>query len=98
MKRISTALLIASLSSLSGAALADSDSVFPNGAQEFPPISATETYMDRHSESARRQPSFAGPTSAVMWDPIRSQDTYMLRHLDDIETQRSIPFPSSAAD
>ena len=95
MKRISSALLIASLSSISGPALSASDSVFPSAGWEHPPIRATETYMDRNRESARTQTILAGPAGAAMFDPIQSVDTYMLRHLDDIETQASVPFPSS---
>ncbi len=98
MKRLSTALLIASLSSMSGAVLADTHSVFPQAAQEFAPIHGHGSYMDRYRESARIQRSFAGPSSAVMFDPIQSYDTYMLRHVHDIEAQPSIPFPSSARD
>jgi len=97
MKRTSTVLLIAALSSIYTAALA-ADSVFPSAAQEFAPINGSGSYMDRNRESARSQRSFAGPTSAVMWDPIQSRDTYMLRHLHDIETQRSLPFPYSTPD
>ena len=94
MKRTSTVLLIAALSSIYTAALA-ADSVFPSAAQEFDPIVGNRSYMDRNRESARTQATFAGPTSAVMFDPIQSHDTYMLRHLRDIETQRSVPFPYS---
>jgi hypothetical protein len=97
MKRTSTVLLIAALSSTSTAALS-AESVFPSAAQEFAPIVGEASYMDRNRVSARSQPTFAGPTSAVMWDPIQAHDTYMLRHLRDIETQRSGPFPYSTPD
>src|SRR5688500_7042658 len=95
MNRVRTALLVASLSLTSGAVLATSHSVYPEAAPAFPPIQATDTYMDRYGERARLQASVAGPASASMFDPIQAVDTYMLRHLHGIETQRGISFPSS---
>jgi hypothetical protein len=98
MKRTANLLVIAALSSVYGTALAAASPTFPEGAQEFPPIQASGTYMDRHSESVKTQRSVPGPSSAPMFDPIQSQDTYMTHHANDIETQRSIMYPSSARD
>jgi hypothetical protein len=97
MKRISTALLVASFAGMSSAALA-SDSVFPQAAQEFPPIQSQDTYMLRHVDDIGTQRSVPGPSNASMFDPIQSRDTYMLRHLADVETQPSVPFPTSTPD
>jgi hypothetical protein len=97
MKRISTALLVASFAAISSAALA-TDSVLPQAAQEFPPIQSQDTYMLRHVDDIATQRGVPGPSSASMFDPIQAHDTYMLRHLSDIETQPSVPFPTSTPD
>ena len=98
MKRLSTALLIAALSSLSAGALAASVSVVPQATPETDPFHSTRTYMDKRSETARTQPTREGPSSARESYPITPRTTYMLRHLGDIETQRSSPFPYSVPD
>jgi hypothetical protein len=98
MKRLSTALLIASLSSLSGVALAAGVSVSPQTAQETDSFHSTRTYMDKRNESAQTQPSLAGPSSARESYPTTPRTTYMSRHLGDIEAQRSSPFPYSTPD
>jgi hypothetical protein len=94
MKRLSTALLIASLSSMSAGALAAGVSVVPQAAPESDPFHSTRTYMDKRSESARIQPTREGPSSAHESYPVTPKTTYMLRHLSDIEAQRGSPFPS----
>ena len=97
MKRTSIVVLAISLSGISSLSAAAS-SVFPSAAQEFPPIQAKETYMQRHRADVAMQRTVAGPSGAVMWDPIQSRDTFMLRHLNDIPQQRDVAFPSSARD
>jgi hypothetical protein len=98
MKRLSTALLIASLSSLSATALAASVSVVPQATPETDAFHSTRTYMDKRNESAQTQPTREGPSSARESYPITPRTTYMLRHLADIEAQRSSPFPYSTPD
>ena len=97
MKRISTALLVASFAAMSSTALA-ADPVFPQAAQEYPPIQSQDTYMLRHVDDIKTQRDVPGPSSASMFDPIQSHDTYMLRHLNDVETQPTVSYPRSTPD